>query len=779
MQEPHHHPHGSFGIAHPVEQHALQPTHTLVNQHCAPLPVDEASPLSMPPQQLIDVLMQNTDDALVIAEVDPQTSLGARICYTNQAFTRITGYTAAEVRGHSPHILRHANADRVIQTQIQLALTAAEPVHLELLSQTKDGRPYWSELQFVPLHNTDGVVTHILSILRDVTSRKLSAIHEHDRRQIVERITRNDNPEQTLSAIIALLEHQQPDMDATIMLCRRGHLGYGAASRLPAEFAAAFDALTDELCRQPGTFGEPLLVPSPAAPAAWPAYTDLAASFGLQSCWTVAIQSASHELLGLVILSAGTSRTATPADLKLLADAASLAALAIERHHLSEQLTRQAQYDVLTGLPNRYLLDERLHQALSCARRENRHVGLLFIDLDNFKHINDCLGHPVGDMLLVQVARRFEYFVRTRDTLARWGGDEFTLVLPHLTDAGQAARVAERLLETLNAPFVIKERELFVTASIGISVFPDNGDDVTTLLSHADSALFRAKESGRNSFACFAPKMIDSASRHLDLEHPLRAALRNGELTLYYQPIIDMVQRRVSGVEALLRWHHPERGMIPPGDFIPLAEQSGLIIPLGAWVLTESCRQAAAWQRAGLPTLCVSVNVSALQFARDDFVHQVIDALAQSGLSPALLELEVTERMVMQELDSVAERLQQLRALGVRVLIDDFGTGYSSLAYLRQLMVDGLKIDRSFINDMTAERYDNTDPLAVVSAIVSLAHAVNLSVIAEGVETAEQYQLLCDLTCDEMQGFFFAYPQPVETTWDTIFRINALLAATA
>ncbi|MBC8077104.1 MAG: PAS domain S-box protein, partial [Chloroflexales bacterium] len=348
----------------------------------------------------------------------------------------------------------------------------------------------------------------------------------------------------------------------------------------------------------------------------------------------------------------------------------------LQRSQLSDALAHQARYDALTGLPNRYLFDDRMQQSISLAARTNSDVGLLFIDLDNFKHLNDTLGHPVGDALLTQIVARLANHVPQTATLTRWGGDEFVVILPGIGGRAQAVAAAEQLLAALEAPFALHERELFITASIGISCYPYDGNDATTLLRQADSAMYRAKASGRNGVQCFAPEMSERSLQRLDLEHALRRALARHEFVLHYQPKVDAATREVVGLEALLRWQHPERGLVPPAEFISLVEENGMIVPIGAWVLEECCRQASEWRRVGLLPVRIAVNVSALQFARDDFVDQVATLLTRSTLTPEWLELEVTEGVVMQDIEKVIRRLSALRALGLRVAIDDFGSGY-------------------------------------------------------------------------------------------------------
>jgi len=425
------------------------------------------------------------------------------------------------------------------------------------------------------------------------------------------------------------------------------------------------------------------------------------------------------------------------------------------RKQAERQILALAHYDVLTGLPNRLLLQDRLNIALAQARRHGQHPALLFLDLDRFKLFNDSLGHTFGDQILRGVAERLQSSVRKGDTLARLGGDEFVLLLADIVDPIDAARVAEKLLDSLRQPFVIEEREIHVTASVGIAVFPEDGQDIDALLSNADTAMYRAKEEGRDNYCLYAPAMSARALERLSLEHRLRTAFAEGEFTLYYQPIAEVATGCICGVEALLRWRHPERGLVLPEAFLPLAEVTGLIVPIGPWVLRTACAQVKAWQRAGQPELSVAVNLSARQFQQRDLAERIRHALDETGLEPRFLALEITESNAMQNIEATAHTLGELKEIGVKVSIDDFGIGYSSLNHLKRLPVDVLKIDRAFMN-VTA----NADDAAIVTAIIGMAHALDLEVVAEGVETQQQLEFLAARGCNKMQGYLLSRPLP-------------------
>jgi diguanylate cyclase (GGDEF)-like protein len=422
-----------------------------------------------------------------------------------------------------------------------------------------------------------------------------------------------------------------------------------------------------------------------------------------------------------------------------------------------DQLDHLAHHDVLTDLPNRMLLQDRLGQAIELAHRQGRQLAVMFLDLDRFKHINDSLGHAIGDQLLQSVAQCLVGCVRSSDTICRQGGDEFVILLADVEHAEDAARSAQKILAALTVPHLIDQLELHVSGSIGISIYPDDGQDGDTLIKSADTAMYHAKESGRNNYQFFEQDMnVVAVERHF-LEGGLRRALERQEFVLYYQPKINLHSGTIVGIEALIRWQHPHREMILPEQFVWIAEDCGLIVPIGAWVLREACRQAKTWQDASLPPVPVAVNISAVQFRHKDFLESLAGILKDTGLAPRYLELELTETVLMHDADSTASVLKALKAMGVRLAIDDFGTGYSSLSYLKRFPIDTLKIDQSFMHDITQATVDSDDA-AIVAAVVSMGKSLNQRVIAEGVETREQLAFLQAQGCGEGQGFYFSRP---------------------
>jgi diguanylate cyclase (GGDEF)-like protein len=417
-------------------------------------------------------------------------------------------------------------------------------------------------------------------------------------------------------------------------------------------------------------------------------------------------------------------------------------------------MTHSAQHDVVTNLPNRLLLNDRISQSISLARRQRKHIAVIFLDLDRFKYINDSLGHATGDQLLQSVAKRLLAGVRGSDTVSRQGGDEFVILLSEIAYPEDAATSARKILLSLSAPHSIVGQYLHIDGSIGISIYPEDGEDAETLIKNADTAMYHAKENGRNNFQFFKAEMNLKAVERQSLESGLRRALEREEFLLHYQPKVNLETGDITGVEALIRWRQPDRGLVPPSQFVPIAEDCGLILHIGRWVLREACRQARAWQDAGLPPVPVAVNVSAVEFRDKGFVEGVRAILSETGLEARYLDLELTEGVLMEDGESTAAVLRELKMMGLRLAVDDFGTGYSSLSYLRQFPIDVLKIDKSFVQQISGDPNDS----AIVSAIIDMGKNLKQRVVAEGIETQEQLAFLQARHCAEGQGYLFSRP---------------------
>ncbi|UZE97720.1 bifunctional diguanylate cyclase/phosphodiesterase [Alkalimarinus alittae] len=428
------------------------------------------------------------------------------------------------------------------------------------------------------------------------------------------------------------------------------------------------------------------------------------------------------------------------------------------RKRYEQQLLRQANYDILTGLPNRMLALDRLKLALAQARRDDHKVGLMFLDLDNFKHINDTMGHDNGDSLLIEASRRISSCLRGTSTVARLGGDEFLVILPSLDDDAAAEQVAERILQTFTPPFILTNQEVFISTSIGIAIYPTDSDTSSTLLQHADAAMYQAKDKGKSSFQRFSPEMNQDSHERLQIETRLRRALELEELELYYQPIVQASTGKIIGAEALIRWNNPTLGIISPDKFIPLAEETGLIVPIGDWVLNTACKDIKHWQQTTGMNLTIAVNVSPRQFRDGGFIETVNQVLSETQLDPQFLELEITERLILDKSIETSGIFKHLDEKGIKLSIDDFGTGYSALGYLKSYPFDTLKIDKSFVQDVI----ESSEDAALVTAIITMAHSLGLKVIAEGVEEAPQLGFLNQHNCDYAQGYFFSRPVPAE-----------------
>ncbi len=429
-----------------------------------------------------------------------------------------------------------------------------------------------------------------------------------------------------------------------------------------------------------------------------------------------------------------------------------------ERKESEQKIRALAYYDALTGLPNRRLFQDRLSLALPQMRRHQQQLAVMFIDLDLFKRINDTLGHDVGDEVLIEMAKRLKACVRESDTVSRMGGDEFTILQPEIKDPSNSLQLASRIVASLREPFISGDRELYVTSSVGIAIYPDDGETPEELTKNADTAMYRAKELGRNNYQLYTDAMNTASVERLTMENHLRHAIEREELDLNYQVKVDLVSQQTIGVEALLRWNSAEVGLVSPADFIPLAEANGMILPIGEWVLKRACMQAREWLDRGLPEIHVAVNVSSRQLHQDDLVETVIRTLGETGFEARCLEIELTESMLMENIAEVEPKLHRLRDLGVRIGIDDFGTGYSSLAYLKRLPLDTLKIDVSFIRDIP----EDADDAEIVAAIIAMAHRLDLEVVAEGVEREEQVRFLRTLGCDQIQGYLVGRPLSAE-----------------
>ena len=667
------------------------------------------------------VVIQSTD-GVMITEAARREPPGSRIVYANPAFTAMTGYAADEVVGDTPRILQGPLTGLEVLDQIERALDTWQPILVDVLHYHKSGKPFWVELSISPICNEAGQYTHWLFVQRDIGERKRLA----DALK-----AQNDFLEVTLKSIgdAVICTDVQGNVTFSNIVAEK-LLGAPMSDRErppPPEIARMIDACWEASGSSEVTdTGERLNLPAD--------YT-LVRSDGC----TIPVEGCVAPIFGRDSGEAG--------KVIVFRDVSVTRAIAHQTKHA-------AYHDTLTGLPNRLLLSDRIKQAIAIAQRHRKPVAVLFLDLDGFKHINDSLGHAIGDKLLVSVSSRLVTSVRLSDTVSRQGGDEFVILLADISEPEDAGVTARRFLQVLGEAQSINGHDVQVTASIGISVFPEDGHDAATLIKAADTAMYKVKANGRHGYQFFEAGMRAGAVERQYIEESLRRGIEKGEFLLHYQPKINIRTGALTGAEALIRWTHPERGSIAPASFIPVAENCGLISTLGSWALREACSQGRRWMEAGLPPITLAVNVSPIELGKHDFLDGVLGILDETGYDPKHLELEVTEGVLMKRAGSTDATLRALKETGMRLALDDFGTGYSSLSYLTKFPVDTIKIDQSFVRQIS------TDPTetAIVTAVISMAHSLNLVVVAEGVETREEFDFLSNLGCDEAQGYYFSRP---------------------
>ncbi|NTX98953.1 EAL domain-containing protein [Deinococcus sp. JMULE3] len=713
--------------------------------------------------RLLEKVAVTAREAVLIAEANPTLHPGPKVVYVNGTFTRMTGYAPEEIIGRTPRILQGPKSDRRVLDRVRDRLSRWKAVDETVLNYTKSGTPFWVNLSIVPVADETGWYTHWVSVQRDVTGQVRRTLLDEARSAVLEFSATGRALEDSLDVICTLLTSTLPGYGAAVWVRSDQTLQLRAASAdLPGELRVDYSGSgqTVHLDQGRGVLyravqgARDVIVPDLLDPGVdlYGGMRELLTAHGVRSLWTVPlVASDGTRVIGALSLIGDRTGTPDGAETALLREVADLTVTLLERVDAQAQLQRLALYDSLTGLPNRALYLEHLRRALGDASRAGEQLAVGLLDLNRFKQVNDTLGHSAGDDLLRQVGERLRAALRPSDVLARMGGDEFTLMLPFRDRERFEAGIARRLRDAFREPFTVAGQEVFASASLGLSLAPLHGLDPDTLLSQADVAMYSAKRSGRPMQVFDPHAQLDS--QVVSLEADLHRALPQGELELHYQGIYRAGAREPVAAEALLRWRHPVRGLVSPGEFIGLAETTGLIVPIGAWVLREACRQAAAWQ-AQRPGLSVNVNLSARQFWQPDLPEQVSAALRLSGLNPQLLTLEITEGVLL-DVPDAAQTLQTLHGLGVRLSLDDFGTGYSSLSYLHRLPLNGLKIDRSFVRDLGQEKGVAE---SIVRAVMLLAHALNLHVTTEGIEQETQVAFIEALGGDYLQGFLLARP---------------------
>jgi diguanylate cyclase (GGDEF)-like protein/PAS domain S-box-containing protein len=685
--------------------------------------------------RMLKTLLANIDGIVYRCRDDAQHTLE----FASRGCLAVTGYDAAQLQHNAAvdfESLKHPDDQLWVAEAMRLALKERRAFDLEYRLIHADGSVRWIWDRGIGVHDAQGNVLAIEGLIHDVTSRKEAeqGLREAERRyrglfdNALEGIFRTTLDGRYLGANPAL---------ANI---------YGFES--PDELIANLHNIGSQLYVDPQRRQE---------------FMRIITSRGSVS----GFESQIYRKNGDIIWISENARVIVDDAGRLQGYEGTVEDIT-ERKLYQSRIEQQANFDVLTGLANRSLLQDRLRQAILTAANYNTRLAVAFIDLDRFKFINDTLGHHVGDELLKTMASRFQACVQERDTVARLGGDEFVLLLNSPGSADEVRVVLERMLATVTQPWMTEHGEYQVTCSIGVALYPDDGSDAQTLLKHADSAMYRAKDSGRNNFQFFTREINALMTERLELEGKLRRALERNQFQLHYQPRVDLPTGRVLGAEALIRWHIPGEAPILPERFIALAEETGLIAPIGNWVLHSACAQNKAWQDLGLPPIVVSVNVSARQFRANNFVRSVAETLEQTGLDPKYLELELTES-VMHDAPQLVAMLGELKRIGVQVAIDDFGTGYSSLSSLKRFPVDRLKVDRSFVEHIAID----TDDAAIVRTIIALGRNLGMKVVAEGVESAEQLQFLREHACDEVQGYYFSRPIPAQQLQLLLLSITA------
>jgi len=652
-------------------------------------------------------------------------------------------------------------AEKFMAIEQEIMSSNIPRIDFEEPSLLANGKRKWFASSKFPVSNSDGEVVGLVGMSRDITERKRANQLQQGQNKVLQQIATGKPLTQVLETLVLTIEQQCDGIFGSVMLVGESgtHLKAVVAPNLPEDYVALTDGI--DVSPKTGSCGtavfrrETVIVEDVLKDPLWEDFREAVAPFGMRSCWSVPFFGRDKKVLGTFGLYSMTVRTPTDFELKLALEAARLAAVAVERDQDERKIRYLANHDVLTGLPNRQEFKSKLEERVSTSRTTGDPVAVVFVDLDNFKFVNDSFGHAIGDQVLMIAAERIMSVHDGNHQAIRFGGDEFVLILEK--EAAEKTALLDfmaRLKEEITKTIQIGDLSFHVTCSIGAACFPQDADNAAQLLRNADKAMFEAKSSGRNGYQVYEQTRPERSVNKLTLLEEMRSGIENGDFFLEYQPQYNLVSGRIIGAEALVRWQHPALGRLMPGEFIGLAEESGLIVPLGRWVMKEACRQNKEWQDAGLTPITIGVNVSARQFSDVSLVADVTAALEESGMRASYLELELTESLLIQNAEQAVELMDDFRRIGLKLAIDDFGIGYSSLVALKSFPLTRLKIDRSFIRDLD---YDENDR-SIARAIVSLGRELGLSVVAEGVETAKQQAFLASCRCEVVQGFHFGRP---------------------
>lgn len=646
------------------------------------------------------------------------TDKNNNILYVNSAFTEITGYTEADVIGANPNILKSGLQDRNFYIQMWEDIREKGQWQGEVINRHKLGELYPESLTIQTIKDEAGEINYHVGIFSDLTERK----NNEGNKRLYTRIFNSSSE--------GIIVTDKKGVILTVNHAFTKTTGYMAEEAIGQTLRMLHSGLQDEQF-----------------------YMDMWSDIDKYGSWKGEIW---NRRKNGEVFPEWLNIDAINDDLQKVTHYVGIFSDITERKKTEDQLKYLAHYDILTGLPNRMLLYDRLEQAVARAKRMKQILAVFFLDLNRFKVINDTLGHSVGDQLLIQVAKKLRYSLPECDTVARLGGDEFMILLTDISDSRGVTTVAQKIIECFNKAFVCEGHELFVSGSIGIGLYPDDGNNIEALIKNADTAMYRAKET-KNHYQFYTTEIDENNSMKMNMEGFLRKALKKSEMLIYYQPQVEILSRKIVGLEALLRWQHPKKGLLLPADFIPLAEETGQILPIGEWVLRNVCQQMVLWRENGYPLIKVSVNLSPYQLLDNGFISILADTIRFSGIDPRYLSLEITENISMNNIEYILRKIEEIKELGVSISIDDFGTGYSSLSYLKKYHPDTLKIDQSFIRNMQLDKHK----AAIVKAIVDLALGLDLTVIAEGVESEEELEMLKELRCNIIQGYLIAKPLPI------------------